>query len=830
MKIHTKNIRIAVLTAALAASPSVPPAAGAAVQKQCSQIANKVKAGAALSEEEKIEQRDCRRNGITVEEPKVYDDALLQQMLQAAEARLAAIQLLDQSGIAAKLGAVTGASQQISSFGLNVQGPSLPEVGVTSKGPTGSTEETDTTNPTGTTTVFKTSSGLGTQDVATKRAQVNPPPLIAAAPSTAPSTSFSVSASDILNEQAQLTAEIAALRLLIRGSLSDHFVRGLSETNETKKKVTLGFPITIIPDKRYKDAVAVVEVAVGPPTDEERIKIEVRAEVDEENKHRDSKLSDTEVNAEVAEKVKRRLEVAPPAVTALLPREKTYNVASITDKSVSIGGGVATQILGVSGSWLRGHKTYYLVQDQDTVALSFRPEVGGKVGFMWQFRPVLGREYAKAGLKQTFVQLAFVAPDDADTVGRVTVRTYWRGYDRKRGITQNIIPNSFQEHIAEPGVPIRTYALAKKPPTFNPRDHLEDLGGGQLLVRVDGRYLPGTYVRIGSTILTPGPQFTHEHEGIRFIAPLSDLVTKEPVLVAHDGTEVPLRFALEGCKAAAPIVIDPNSLRVETVDEANSRLTLEVNEPEQEKKSPPRVIVIGSRVFGYSDAPVQRKGKALSAVVPNALLSANPSPRIWVQTLFPQRGCKSDPVAAPRPISPERLAVLERDQNTTTFLLSGTRLGGIRVLSPVGAVLGNVGAPSDPDRLVSLTLTSDHLKTNKQVFLQRNGERPFLVNIPELDPKKPDPPKARERVTVDADEAVIEGDGMRDLSKVFFRNAEITSREIAADGKSVRLSGLRVLRVTSTAASQPLVLEFKSGAKVTVTLEVVNTKVETVTK
>jgi hypothetical protein len=46
----------------------------------------------------------------------------------------------------------------------------------------------------------------------------------------------------------------------------------------------------------------------------------------------------------------------------------------------------------------------------------------------------------------------------------------------------------------------------------------------------------------------------------------------------------------------------------------------------------------------------------------------------------------------------------------------------------------------------------------------------------------------------------------------------------------MRLTGLRDIGVTSAASSQPLVLELKSGAKVTVTLEVVNTKVETVQK
>src|SRR5882724_11117321 len=72
----------------------------------------------------KIEAREARAQGIDVGKPKVYDDSLLQQMLATAEARLASLQVLDQTSIAAKLGSVTGATQSISSFGLSAMGPS----------------------------------------------------------------------------------------------------------------------------------------------------------------------------------------------------------------------------------------------------------------------------------------------------------------------------------------------------------------------------------------------------------------------------------------------------------------------------------------------------------------------------------------------------------------------------------------------------------------------------------------------------------------------------------------------------------------------------------
>ena len=106
-----------------------------------------------------------------------------------------------------------------------------------------------------------------------------------------------------------------------------------------KRHTTVGFPITITtPDgEDYENAVAEVEVTVANE----------RGALDP---------------------------AAPPSLTTILPREKTYNVASITDKSFGIGaGGVIAGILSVGGSFFWGHRTYYLVKQQDTVALQKLP-------------------------------------------------------------------------------------------------------------------------------------------------------------------------------------------------------------------------------------------------------------------------------------------------------------------------------------------------------------------------------------------------------------------------------------------------------------------------
>jgi hypothetical protein len=779
--------------------------------------------------EESIRRRDRLRRGIDVEQPRVYDDAMLQQMLGVAEARLAHLQVIDQNSIVSRLGALTGASQQISSFGLNVQGMPLPQVVTTNRGATGSTTQTDQTTgsnsstqtatstiannilttgstnqsvlTTGTTGTTQTVSGLASQDIVTTRGQFGPPGATAPSPTTTlPSSGFSVSSSDILNEQVQLTAEINGLRLMLAGDLTGHFRRYAAMT---KFKTTLGFPITISPDPQYKDKVAVVEVEV------ERTRPGGRSVEDE-----------------------------PPLITALLPREKTYNVAAITDSSVSVGAGVATQILGVSGSWLRGHKTYYLVQDQDTVATTFQPTTPERIGFMWEFRPVLGQHYVRSGLKQTFVQLAFDAPPNADEgeIGKVYVRTYWRDYDRKRGIHKNIVPGSL--HLAMQPFDIPRYNLATKLAAFTGSD-LEDIGDGQVLIRLKGRYLPGTYVRIGSKIINGLPELLHEHQSLRFVAPIGMLATKPVYLVAHDGTEVPL--LLRGCgrneSGDTTVTYVPDGKPTITSKDTNSEVKIRFRKkivtrtgtqyvaPEEQING--LVMVLADRVFGFSE--LKRDGDELSVVIPTADLVANPE--LSLQKLFPGQDCRPEPIDVGDDIPPsqtERMVVLEHTPRWTKFLLLGKGLDRMTVLSPENPrpTLYPVSQTADGTKMRLLVLTDEQLQSNKQILVQRSGEneKPFLVSIPEIDPQIA-PPKAKESISVGANEAIIEGDAMKQLEKVTFRGKNVDFDVI--DDHSVRLKGLAALGATSAEMTQRFDFKFKNDPKTKkVEIVVVRAKIE----
>jgi hypothetical protein len=108
------NFVFALTTAALLAQDSVPPPMTG----------------------QAIEKRDHDGNGILVGSPKMYDDSLLQQMLTAAQARLTSLQLLDQTGIAARLGSITGATQQISGVAISAQGLPISQVVSTANGAT----------------------------------------------------------------------------------------------------------------------------------------------------------------------------------------------------------------------------------------------------------------------------------------------------------------------------------------------------------------------------------------------------------------------------------------------------------------------------------------------------------------------------------------------------------------------------------------------------------------------------------------------------------------------------------------------------------------------
>jgi hypothetical protein len=725
--------------------------------------------------------------GIVVSQPKVFDDFILQQMLSAAETKLASMQVLDAGGVTAKLGSVEGGRQTVNSVAVNAQGPTAP----------GSSA----------------------------------PTAMAAGPSLSLPSNIGVSSSNVLNEQMQLTAEIVNLRLLLEGSLSDRLVG--SNQKLVKPRTTLGFSIAVTP--QYKNAVAVVEVEVERNADAGTS--DVAAD--------DAAAGDaTKVDAEAAPAVTQSTApaVEPPAVTALLPREKTYNVAAIRESNVSLGGGAVTQVFGVSGSFLHGSKSYYMVQDQDTIALTVPVDDKDKykkTAFLWQFKPVLGQPNITAGLKQTFVQLAFPASWTDEYFGTVSVVTYWRQYDQKRGMVGRVIKGSLHTQYLGAKIPNFAPSYLLKPRGFSVND-LEDLGNGQMLVKLHQRFLPDTAVRIGSTILTSaGGVIATTSQGIEFVAPLSDLATKRVFLVARDGSEIPLEIvhkrADDASKRKLPPVIQ--SVDVSTVDESNSLVTLRFADASSVADNPPLVLVVGTNVFGYRDAPFYPSDDktTIRAIVPTALLMANPT--LLVRPLFAEPRYFA---IFPLNYSPygqmERIVLLEKGKEASTYLLFGSRLDDARIISPE-----HVELKPGPDKATMrlFNLKAEQVEAVKQILIQRGTERPFLVALAAKEPAADAPEKAgqddgtadgsgdaakptvkaKALVPVDSDQATFIGTNLSSLTKVLFGDKSIPF-VVAKDGKSVVVNKLKANQVTAKAASPELKFVFKAGLTVTAKLVV----------
>ena len=201
--------------------------------------------------------------GVMLSKPKVYDDALLRELLMIATGRLAAISgALDAAKVNSALGVISGGTLSSTGFGVSITTAPTPGVVSTAKGASAGTENSTQTVDTtasqypGTTltTASKATSGAATTDVQTTKPSFSVPSATAPAGSLALPSTFSPSASDILNEQVQLLAEIANLRLLLDGALSDQIMQDKT-SRVVKRRLTIGIPITLSPTAPSKDRV-----------------------------------------------------------------------------------------------------------------------------------------------------------------------------------------------------------------------------------------------------------------------------------------------------------------------------------------------------------------------------------------------------------------------------------------------------------------------------------------------------------------------------------------------------------------------------------------------
>ena len=398
----------------------------------------------------KIEAR-----GIAVGAPKAFDNRTLNLMLERLKGQLAGINVIDQAALSKAIGTVQGSRMQETSRAFTVQGPGIPSV----------QSEHDTTNnltPPATLPTTTDSTKLTTTTAGITPSAPTVPDVISA-PSALTNLQYGMSASDLLNEQVDLTYEIINIQMLLDRSLSD---RLLTPELTTRLQTVIGFNVTIDPPRDAENAEAVVEI----------------------------RLRCKEVK-------KCNTDGLEPSLVAAMPQEHTYNSVALNSKSNAFGGSAVIKLVSVGYSERRRGQTYYMFRDNDTISFQRQPVPrSGEISFGWAFRPVLGRKSVAGGTRQLFAVVSLPKKDLPGAIGKiehfsVDIKAYWRKYDPGSLTTANdgeIRPWSKVGHVLSLGTSL----------TYPPSGETE-VSGYDLAVPLTSSYLDALGPRLRSITWHP---------------------------------------------------------------------------------------------------------------------------------------------------------------------------------------------------------------------------------------------------------------------------------------------------------------------------------------
>jgi hypothetical protein len=637
---------------------------------------------------------------------------------------------------------------------------------------TNSSNQTVTTSPGSTST-------LSNQSVATTPSNtlqtVTTQPAITPGPAPTPVTpvpslpsSFNTSAVDTLNEQMQLSYQIINLQLLLQGAVSDDY----TSQGSGRRKVTLGFPITISTPASYVGKVADIRVDVCDPS----------------GVHEDQDFD------------------KDPKLAILIPQEKTYNLARITGHSLSLGAGaVLANVVNIGASYSWTHQTYYIYKAQDTVAFQRNPpsgktcEFANPVSFAWQFRPVLEQPTVDQGMRSTYAQISFPPPTDTSQglATKVTINTCWRDFDSKTGIVGDIVSNSCQSS---------TKVLSTFFDTLNITSiRYTDNGNGTLSVTLQGTFPQATRVAVGESYMDKSVAgFEIAPNTLRFTAPTQALAVLGARLLSPDGTinsitlkrakDQPSQFVTARDAYYIPGQFKPGttltswgalqsfrindrsdtkdpSTDVEGIhftptDNSPPAQSLEFHRPDNstcrlpairgidDRKSaviaaysdslvkvtlplwqcvevgPPTaqddwVVILAGHAFGLSDAPfLSFEPTRLSFLAPRSLVVGQQ--KLTLKRMFLSDSYQTDYSVKPAAVSVTGIAVVRSVKTQTTFAITGSRL--------MEAAFEGIPTPKMPtccNTYALVTLSSDEIASMKQLILRpKDNSAPFFISLP----------------------------------------------------------------------------------------------------
>ena len=607
------------------------------------------------------------------------------------------------------------------------------------------------------------------------------------------------------------------LRLLLDRSLTDRLNiaplennRGTSTT--PRDQIVLGFQISI--DAAHKDAVAEAEISI--------------------------------TGQDVS-------------LVSLLPRDKTYNVASVTKDSKAIDMGAVVQFIGVGASASKTQESVYLVKDTDTVALE-RPSQTGSVKFAWQFRPVLGRRTVEPGMRQVYALIS-VPRNGAAWNGQITASTKWRRYDRKtktvgelvKGTTETSEYANFNKTIANSNA--TDYAL--KP--YITQLSFSDAGNGQILVIAEGGgFTPDTTIILGNTVLNrPENGLTIANERrLLVLAPAQMLAQSPPLIVGRYGTadftrpqcmrypETPLTAPCQDLvntysdlSLQSPVIKARDSVTSEVEVQLIAKNSA-VDIPYRFKYHPP-VVVIGNKIFGLSDAPFTSTqyltannlpSVKLTFVAPNQLL-ANSSTLTVKEFLWNSSSKIETALALPNKFNATGLMTLGANGGSVQLAILGggftkdvrVQVGETSFGVSCGAGENNcvsglkLNAEDGTATMITLSPTKAQIKDVKQIIVSQLTAQPQPLSL-----TQPPPPVPTAKIIQPSDSLIIgrgdslrvkfEGANFESIKKVLFEGKELPNK-LDDDDKTVLWVDLQTF-LTAESGKKRIVFLMKDDKEV----------------
>ncbi len=799
----------------------------------------------------------AQNNGITVGQPKVYDNQSLAIMLDQLNARLSQVQAIDQPSLAKALGLTQGSQQTDIARDFNVA-VSLTPKAVTDSSSAASKGGSNTGNSSG------SDSGSSSKNSSSSGGSSNASALpdLLAAPAYKPD--YGENAADLLSDQVDLTYQIFNLRMLLERAVSDRL-----KGRVPRRQAVVSFNISVDPPENARDAAAYVEITL-------------------------SSLK------------------GPISLVASMPQEKTYNATSLSTSSTAFGGSAVAKIVSVSYNQRKRNQIFFLYRDSDTLALERAP-VGNSATFGWVFRPVLGRRSVSPGMRQMF---AVVALPDTDVLGddetekkssyprvQVQAKTYWMHYDRKTSTTTASsgfwgwgpnLPTTENFGLSEiETLPTATVENSLKP-TIGKVELFQTTNGNTVLQIPGENFFAGTTITIGDkTFATPQDGLFLKSSQTMLLTANTDILSRSlrAVVNGRYGPAVPLypNAPPNGIVIAKSKLIPtgPNYTKLEViVGSAEGTKGLTVADV---KDYPDLILTLNGTEIPYRPniqdtndtiSPYDRRAYIIATVrVPNSLLHAGDNRAGVIFPLLGEKWSAEDSIYDEEDVQVTKMA----SGKTTTLLMSrpGYEFSGNwrlildkqyplaepavappatkhsaatkQAISPVefSRVLPckDPNVPNDPNRCSILKLVADtkFLSDYQKFVLVANSGNVHVLDIPAATtPKKESaPPSAPPKITaVDPSTAglnevvtvTLTGTGLDAVKKISFEGKALTfwpvpEKEKPADTSSTsartetaaKTSQIQVLLsrdVTGKEGLQALLLEVDAKTMVTVPLTI----------